>query len=244
MSGSDGIVAASRAVGRLPSTLSAMRLARGLEQRLENLVDGVSASVFRGRMHPVTMASKLVRQLEFLSFQTPAGEQVPNDLTAVLHPSDLDPAIDTVALSEELARVAREAADEQGWRYVGPFEVHLETSAAVPKGILQCAGDSAPGRIGAWAQLIASDGSAVVPISLNSSLLGRALDCDLRFSNYEVSRRHAIIRRKAGEATIEDLGSSNGTSINGDRLTTSAAVLTPGCLITIGSLDFTYRLVA
>ena len=221
-----------------------MKLARGLEQRLENLVDGVSASVFRGRMHPVTMASKLVRQLEFLSFDSPSGEQVPNDLTVVLHPSDLDPAIDPAALSIELAEVAREAADEQGWRYVGPFEIHLETSASVPKGILQCAGDSMRGHIEAWAQLIASDGSAVVPITLNGSLLGRALDCDIRFSNYEVSRHHAVIRRKAGDATIKDLGSSNGTAINGDRLTTGAVPLTPGCVVTIGSLDFTYRLVA
>ena len=44
-----------------------MKLARGIEQRLENLVDGVSASVFRGTMHPVTIASRLVRQLEFLA---------------------------------------------------------------------------------------------------------------------------------------------------------------------------------
>ena len=134
-----------------------MKLARGLEQRLENLVDGVSASVFRGRMHPVTMASKLVRQLEFLSFETPAGEQVPNDLTVVLNPSDVDPAIDLGALAVELGDVAREAADEQGWRYIGPFDVHLETSTDVPKGILQCAGNSVRGRIGAWAQLISSD---------------------------------------------------------------------------------------
>ena len=39
-----------------------MGLARNLERRLEKLVDGLSATVFRGRMHPVDLANRLVRQ--------------------------------------------------------------------------------------------------------------------------------------------------------------------------------------
>ena len=225
-------------------TLPSMNLARGLEQRLENLVDGVSASVFRGQMHPVTMASKLVRQLEFLSFEGPAGIAVPNDLTIVVHPADLDPGIDVDALEAELADVAFNAAAEYGWRAVGPFDIHFETSHSVPRGILQAAGDPVAGRLEPWGQLIAVDGSAVVPLSMNRTLIGRALECDVRFSNYEVSRHHAIVVWRTEQATITDLGSSNGTMLNGDRLGAKPAQLLPGTVVSFGNLGFTYRMVA
>ncbi len=225
-------------------TLRPMNIARGLEQRLENLVDGVSASVFRGHMHPVTMASRLVRQLDFLSFETSAGTQIPNDLTVAIHPADLDPTIDLAALEVELAAVGTAAADDAGWRIVGPIEVHLATSQAVPRGILQCAGDSLPGRLPAWGQLIAVDGSAVVPLAINRTLIGRALDCDVRFANYQVSRHHAIMTRVRGDVRIADLGSSNGTRVNGDRISARPVDVPPGSLVTFGDLSFTYRSVA
>ena len=44
-----------------------MGLARELERRLERLVDGATAAVFRGRMHPVDMAEHLVRPVEFVA---------------------------------------------------------------------------------------------------------------------------------------------------------------------------------
>ena len=43
-----------------------MGLARELERRLERLVDGATAAVFRGKMHPVDMAEHLVRQVDFM----------------------------------------------------------------------------------------------------------------------------------------------------------------------------------
>ena len=62
-----------------------MNLARSLEKRLENLVDGASATVFRGKMHPVTIASRLVRQLEFMAFETQAGAQIPNVIDVAIN---------------------------------------------------------------------------------------------------------------------------------------------------------------
>ena len=218
-----------------------MKLARGLERRLENLVDGVSASVFRGRMHPVTIATRLVRQVDFLALETPAGPQIPNDLTVVLHPADLDGAIDVPDLEAELGAVVTEAAMENGWRLVGPVEVHLETSTEVPRGILQCAGDPVRGHLPTWAQLIAADGSVAVPLTMNRTLLGRALDCDVRFSNTEVSRHHAVISRADSRVEVLDLDSANGTWVNRDRIARKPVPLVPGCTVSFGDLSFVYR---
>ncbi len=52
-----------------------------------------------------------------------------------------------------------------------------------------------------------------------------------------VSRLHSIIRRLDGDLTIEDLGSSNGTWVNGTRLSPySAQLLRPGDLIKLGQV--------
>ncbi|MDJ0791130.1 MAG: DUF3662 domain-containing protein [Acidimicrobiia bacterium] len=218
-----------------------MNLARGLEKRLENLVDGVSASLFRGHMHPVTMAARLMRQLDFLATESEIGVEIPNDLTVVVNPADVEPSLDIAELERELASVVTETAQVNGWRLVGPVEVHLETSTEVPTGILQAAGSSIRGPLPPWGQLISDDGSAIVALSMNRTLIGRALDCDIRFSNTEVSRHHAVIGRVGTSPSIDDLGSSNGTWINGVRIDREEVPFLPGDRIVFGALPFTYR---
>lgn len=51
----------------------------------------------------------------------------------------------------------------------------------------------------------------------DSLVLGRSLECDLAIVTPQVSRRHACIEVEDGRLYIEDLGSSNGTMINGKR---------------------------
>lgn len=218
-----------------------MGLARGIEQRLENLVDGVSASVFRGTMHPVTIASRLVRQLEFLAEDGPAGRQIPNGIAVAINHNDIDQAISLGDLATELEAVVASAAVDNGWRISGPIEVEVATSPKVPRGIVQCTGDTVPGALPEWAQLISADGTAVVPLTMNGTLLGRALDCDIRFSNSEVSRNQAIISRRGTQAFVRDLGSANGTFVNGDRIHDKPVQVLPGSTITFGDLTFTLR---
>jgi pSer/pThr/pTyr-binding forkhead associated (FHA) protein len=58
-----------------------------------------------------------------------------------------------------------------------------------------------------------------------------------------VSRQHAQIRMASGAATVEDLGSKNGTWVNGARIFT-AVPLHPGDLVCVGVATLTYRLSA
>lgn len=218
-----------------------MNLARGLERRLEKLADGASASVFRGKMHPIDMASRLVRQLEFLATDTVAGPEVPNDLVVHLNPSDVDESLDRGELVEALRNVVTETAAQRGWRLAGPVAVHIATSGAVPRGILEVEGTNAVASIAPWGQLIANDGSAVLAISLNRTLIGRALDSDIRVANQEVSRHHVIMYREDGMTMIHDLSSANGTFVNGVKLTGEPASVNAGDTVMLGDLAFTYR---
>jgi hypothetical protein len=218
-----------------------MNLARGLERKLEKLVDGASASVFRGKMHPIDIASRLVRQVEFLSTQTPAGTQVPNDLVVRMNAADIDVTINREHLTKELVTVVTETATERGWRLVGPVQVQIMTSTDVPRGILEAEGTSKAGPMPTWGQLIAIDGSAVLAISINRTLIGRSLDCDIRVANQEVSRHHVVIYREDGVTMIRDLDSANGAFVNEVRIAERPIPIVTGDTVMLGNLAFTYR---
>lgn len=220
-----------------------MKLARELEQRLENLVDGASASVFKGKMHPVVIGGKVLRQLDFQAVESMAGPQIPNDLVVIMNPSDLDPGLDRSTLIRELERVITESAAEEGWRMIGPATVHVRTDNSIPRGVLECEGSSVAGRIPPWARLIADDGSAVLDIAMNRTLIGRALDADVRIANEQISRHHALVFRESGTAKILDLGSSNGTIVNRTAVGATPVGLGPGDNVLLGDLSFTYRAV-
>lgn len=64
--------------------------------------------------------------------------------------------------------------------------------------------------------------------------LGRAPDADLVLADDTVSRRHAVLRGDRGGVEVEDLGSSNGTSINGNPMV-GALRLLDGDLVSFGS---------
>jgi EmrB/QacA subfamily drug resistance transporter len=75
-------------------------------------------------------------------------------------------------------------------------------------------------------------GSAA-PVIGNSATIGREPECDLQVLDSEVSRLHAKVTVRDGVATIDDLHSSNGTYVNGERILASAT-LAPGDRIQIG----------
>lgn len=64
-------------------------------------------------------------------------------------------------------------------------------------------------------------------------VVGRTVDADIRLQDDNVSRRHARIVRAQGEVCLEDLGSANGTFLNGHRIRN--AVLRDGDKIQMGS---------
>jgi DNA-binding response OmpR family regulator len=56
-------------------------------------------------------------------------------------------------------------------------------------------------------------------IDRNNTIIGREEDCDIILPSRQVSRNHARIRRSGGRHILEDLGSKNGTFVNGQELT-------------------------
>lgn len=74
-----------------------------------------------------------------------------------------------------------------------------------------------------------------------ANVIGRAPEATIQVDSPSVSRHHARILVSEGNATLEDLGSKNGTLLNGERITTSAR-LTDGGQIRLGTIVMTFRM--
>ena len=75
-----------------------------------------------------------------------------------------------------------------------------------------------------------------VPLNREHTLIGRLDDCHVRIPIAGVSRKHCEIVVNSGSITIRDLGSSNGTYVNQERI--ESQPLSAGDLISVGGLVF------
>ena len=80
----------------------------------------------------------------------------------------------------------------------------------------------------------------VLPISSDRIVIGRSRECDVRVEDGNVSRRHAEVSRDGSEGwTVVDLGSTNGTELNGRRIT-KRMTLEDGDRIAVGGTELVF----
>jgi pSer/pThr/pTyr-binding forkhead associated (FHA) protein len=75
-----------------------------------------------------------------------------------------------------------------------------------------------------------------IPLDRRAILIGRHPECDVLLDSLRVSRRHCIITTGWGDVVVRDLGSTNGTWVNGRRVT--RGLLRPGDEIAIAHLRY------
>ena len=79
------------------------------------------------------------------------------------------------------------------------------------------------------------------PLLPGVSLIGRGSDATIRIDSGGVSRRHARVVVNGDEATLEDLGSKNGTFVDGEPVT-HARLLTDGAEVRVGTVALVFRI--
>ncbi len=91
------------------------------------------------------------------------------------------------------------------------------------------------------AKLIPTDGSEPIAITRNLTIVGRKKKlCDLVLESSSISKVHCAIAKTDGLLFIRDLGSTNGTKVNGQRV--SRGALLPGDEIAFANMKFRIHL--
>ncbi len=91
--------------------------------------------------------------------------------------------------------------------------------------------------------LIMTDAEAVehrIPLGSDPVLVGRTLPCGVVLPSGSVSRQHCQFRVSGSHAEVTDLGSTNGTFVNGQRIT-RPTILQHGAVLQVGSYGFIYE---
>ncbi|MET4060529.1 hypothetical protein ABIB35_002077 [Arthrobacter sp. UYP6] len=234
-----------------------MGLLDNVERGIEKVVRGAFSTGSSGRVEPLELAIALRRELDERSFTVGQGRTLaPNVFTTRLSDADFKRAQEWGApLAEELCDVVIKHARSQSYTLQGPVRVSFTRDSALKAGVLEV--DSSTEKAGAPAPRPAAppaprQGPArMQPVldidgqrySLNapSVVLGRSSEADILVDDTGVSRRHLEIRTENGVSRAIDLGSTNGSFVNGQKVQ-GEADLTDGSTIAMGRTRITFRL--
>ncbi len=212
------------------------------EKRLERLVEGTLAKPFRSNLQPIEIGRRLTREMDLHRRVGVHGLIAPNSFTVTLAPADVDRFANFIdALSRELADAAREHARVEGYSFVGPVDVQVYEGARLRAGRFVVTAEVVEGpEEGPYAVLVLPDGGRVEIGDGGPLVLGRLPECDVVLNDPNVSRRHAEFRRTADGVVVTDLGSTNGTRVNG--VPVREQPLESGDEVTVGSTTLVFEL--
>ncbi|MCC5952289.1 MAG: DUF3662 and FHA domain-containing protein [Acidimicrobiia bacterium] len=214
---------------------------RGFERRLENLVEGVFARVFRSGLRPIELGRRLVREMDVnRSVDVKGRTMVPNSFTILLSPSDAERFAEIAdSLERELCDAAREHAHDENYSFPGPVSVELLEHDRLRTGEFRIEARLRQGEGGVGAGSLLLPGGERHILDDRVATIGRLPDCEVTVSDTNVSRRHAEIRPHGDGFVVVDLGSTNGTKVNGVRVT--ERTLRDGDELTFGNTRITFE---
>ncbi len=229
------------------------------EQRLEHMVTGAFARTFRSAVQPVEIAAALRKEVDN-SAQILSRDRrlAPNDFAIDLSPTDFDRLSgigDT--LSQELAGILHQHAADEHYSFVGPVRLNFQQVGDLTTGRfrVRSRATSAVSQPAAPRQPVMSSRPQAPPVVLEVNaeqhsieppgvVIGRGSAATLRIDDPGVSRRHAEMwvqpHPMGPQVSIADLGSTNGTLVNGHRV--EQAVLRNGDTVQLGSTYVVVRI--
>ncbi len=233
------------------------------ENKLEQMISGLFARAFRSAVQPVEIAAALQREVDNnAQILSRDRRLVPNDFSVELSATDLERLADyDSAMASELSRQLRDHADAQSYVFPGPVKIAFEAADDLTTGRFRVRSRAQAKVTGAT--YADQNRQAAAPRLLRGVLevngtqhhlnppgviIGRGAEADIRINDPGVSRKHIEIvvsagstnRDGSGAISINDLGSTNGMLVNGQKVATAEA--TDGTWIKVGNTTMTIRI--
>jgi hypothetical protein len=232
-----------------------------VERFIERLVERPSARLFGTRLQPIQIMRRIERAMEAGRDAEGKRGLVPDRYVVRLHPVDLAMLVPPEAVAGELASGALSFARARGYALRDRPRVTLQPEEALRPGEVEVDAEVSPlaDVVVADGSDVADGGTHIfevpvlrapeivievrepgrsarrIPLSGAPIRIGRAPECELVLKDSRVSRRHARLHARDGVLVLTDLGSTNGTRVNGHRVT--ELVLGAGDQILIGDTN-------
>jgi hypothetical protein len=227
-----------------------------VERFFERLVERPSARLFRTKLQPIQILRRIERAMEADRGADGRRGLVPDQFIVHIHPDDLAALTPPEQVAGELASGALTFARAHGYALRDRPRVTLQPDASLRTGEVEVDAVVSPEPAPPAGEPVLDAGTRVfevpsvrapdivieikepnrpprrIPASGAPIRIGRAPECELVLRDSRASRRHARLAARNGLLVLTDLGSTNGTRVNGHRV--SEVVLGAGDRITIG----------
>lgn len=243
-------------------------MAKGsVERSFENLFDGLFSRAFKSGVKPLQLGRKLLQVVDQEREVDAQGRRVvPNSYVIHLSTQDREGFADLEpTLLQELTAALREYISQEGYHVDGKARVALHTNPDLRRGKfeVECRNivadtpaepasvespatptltvvPSPPSAFDHPPAVLTLPGGQRIELHEGHYVLGRHLQNDIVLNDTNVSRRHAEFVSAAGEVTVKDLGSTNGTKVNG-VLVTNEQLLQHGDVINFGTAQVRFE---
>jgi len=238
-----------------------MGLLENLEQRLDRIVNGSFSKAFKSEVQPVELGAALQQEIDNRAETVTGQTVVPNIFIIELGSVDYDrltPYFET--LCAELTALADQYSNEQRYTTVDSSHITFDLDSVLETGVFRIRSASATKPHDApEAVYLNPDITPQVPMSSfamaaspylvsisgeefkitkSVSNVGRGDGADIQIDDASVSRLHCAIVL-GSDVVVRDLGSTNGTLVDGIRATET--VVRDGSIIKIGNITLTYK---
>lgn len=215
---------------------------RSFEDRLERLVEGMFARAFRTGLQPVEIGRRLVKDLDANRTLDVRGRSVaPNHFVIHLAPSDQERFANIHdSLIAELRTIIRDHATAEGFRFLGPIRLRFTEDEDGTVGLFRVDtgfDERPPSEHHGYLEL--PDGQRV-GLGVQTTTIGRVPESTIVLTDPNASRHHAEIALDGDSFELVDLGSTNGSKVNGEVI--SRQLLADGDELTFGTIRLRFRL--
>lgn len=219
-----------------------MGLLDNFERGLERAVNGAFAKAFKSGLQPIEITSALRRELDTKAAVVARDRiLVPNKFTVRLSHADFERmAALGPTLVDELTQQVQRHATAQHYSFAGGISITLSDDQYLSQGMIEIDSVNVKGAV-SWNPVLDISGKRY-PLTHSRTVIGRGSEADITVDDTGISRKHVEILWDGTRAQVNDLGSTNGSKLDGQPVT--RAPLPPDSVIDIGRTRIVFRVLA
>ena len=219
-----------------------MGILDNFEKGLERAVNGAFAKTFRSGLQPVEITSALRRELDTKAAVVSRDRILaPNRFVVRMSHEDYQRMANLgPTLIDELTELVQQHGRDQRYQFAGGVSIALSDDRGLSEGMVQIDSSTIKGSV-TWTPVIDVNGKRY-PLTKSHTVIGRGSDADITVDDTGTSRRHVEILWDGARAQVRDLGSTNGSQLNGSPV--KQAILEPDSVVTIGRTRIVFRVIA